>query len=117
MIFNLGGGGKPMKWAIGTAPQSSGIMTISGMDFRPYAVVARPGDGGVGGISGICTLYLVDPDTEAVVLAKRKPSSGSDFSTMSSSDYGWDDQTMTLTLRTAASSNSNTEASYCAIGG
>ena len=115
MIFNIGGG-RPMQWAMGTAPQSEGVMTISHMAFRPYAVVARPGDGGVGGLSAICTLYLVNPDTEAVILAKRKPSSGSDFSTMPSSDYDWDASTMTLTLRVAASSNTATQASYYAIG-
>ena len=115
MIFNLGGGGQTMKYAIGTAPQSAGIMTLQ-LDFRPYAVVARPGNGGVGGIEGICTLYLIDPDDDSVVLAKRKASSGSDFTAMSSSDYVWSDATMTLTLRVAASSNSSTEASYFAIG-
>ena len=105
-----------MRCAIGTAPQSAGIMTISGMDFRPYAVIARPSDGGVGGISGICTLYLIDPGDGSVVLAKRKASSSSDFSAMSSSDYSWNESTMTLTLRTAASGNTNTAASYYAIG-
>ena len=115
MIFNIGGG-RPMQWAMGTAPQSEGVMTISHMAFRPYAVVARPGDGGVGGLSAICTLYLIDPDDDSVVLAKRKASSGSDFSAMSSSDYSWNESTMTLTLRVAASSNTATQASYYAIG-
>jgi hypothetical protein len=114
VIFNLGGG-RPMQYSIGLAPQSAGVASIT-LPFRPYAVVARPGDGGVSGISSICTLYLIDPDDDSVVLAKRKASSGSDFTAMSSSDYSWDASTMTLTLRTAASSNTNTEASYFAIG-
>ena len=114
MIFNVGGG-RPMQYSIGTAPQSAGVMTLT-LPFRPYAVVARPGDGGVSGISGICTLYLIDPDDDSVVLAKRKASSGSDFSAMSSSDYSWNESTMTLTLRVAASSNTATQASYYAIG-
>jgi hypothetical protein len=115
VIFNLGGG-KPLKWAMGTAPQVDGIMTISNMPFRPDIVVARPSASGVAGISGICSLYFINPDTEEVIFAKRKAASGSDFVAMSTSDYSWDDGTKTLTLRTGATSNSYDTSSYFAIG-
>ena len=112
MIFNMGGG-KHVKFSNTTGPQSSGILTVTGMNHAPFIAFARPGDAGVSPVQGMCALLILNPLTRAVIFNKRRASSGADWT---SGEYTWDSSTKTFTIRVAANSNSETVASYFELG-